>query len=439
MKVYNLILAFLIVPFVCFSQESIGSLSMEEAINLALENNYDIKISENNKEILDNNAVKANANYLPSISFSGSYNYQNQSVYSEFASDQVAPIDRAGAGTQSINAGLNLNYTIYSGGSRKYTFERLKNESLLGELQQRQSMEATIASVLLQYLNLINFYKSYLINQESVLLSNDRYIRVKESYNYGNISKLEMLNAQVDLSNDSSNLVQSRLDFIKGKSELNQIMGIDPGTDYSIDTTIQIDMNLDMEAFINKALDKNSLYLAQKVSTQSNMQDLKINNAQKLPNLSLSGGYSFSRQDIEAGFITQTENLGWNAGLTLSYNIFNGNRVNRNEQNAKILIENQEINTARIENQVKKDIYNAYEDYEAGKSLIGLRKSNLELAEANYERSVEAFSGGQITGIELREAQLNLLNAKYSLSLQKLQTKIAEVNLYRLSGSLIED
>ncbi len=154
MKVYKLIPAFIIVPFLCFSQESIGSLSMEDAIDLALENNYDIKISENNKSILENNAVRANANYLPSISLSGSYNYQNQSVYTEFASDQVAPIDRTGAGTQSLNAGLNLNYTIYSGGSRKYTFERLKNESLLGEIQQRQNIEATLSSVLLQYLNL---------------------------------------------------------------------------------------------------------------------------------------------------------------------------------------------------------------------------------------------------------------------------------------------
>lgn len=439
MRAFKIFLAFLFFHSWVYSQESGEILSMEDAVNTALENNYDIKISKNNKEILNNNAVKSNADYLPTISLSGSFNYQNQNTYNEFASEQVPPIDRRGAETQSINAGINLNYTIYSGGSRKYRYEKLQNEASIGDLQQRQRIEATISSVLFQYLNLINFYKSYAINQESVLLSNDRYLRVKEGYNYGNISKLELLNAQVDLSNDSSNLVQSRIEFYKGRNELNQIMGIEPGIEYNIDTAIQIDMGLDLQAFLNSTIEKNSQYLAQKRSQESIVKDLKINNAQKLPNLSLSGGYNFARQDIEAGFLRQSENLGWNAGLTLSYNVFDGNRVNRNEQNARIQIESQEISTNKIENSIKKDIYNAYEDYQAGKSLIGLRRSNLDLAKVNYQRSLEAFSSGQITGLELREAQLNLLNARYSLTLQKLQTKTAEVNLFLLSGSLIED
>lgn len=439
MKVFKIVLSLLFIYSSAFSQENGKVLSMEDAVNTALENNFDIKISENNTEILKNNAVRANADYLPSVSLSGSYNYQNQNIYNEFASDQVQPIDRKGAATQAINAGVNLNYTIYNGGSRKYRYEKLQTEALIGDLQQRQRIEGTISSVILQYLTLINYYNSYLIREESVILSNDRYSRVMDNYNYGNVSKLELLNAQVDLSNDSSDLVQSRINYIKGRNDLNEIMGIDPGVEYDIDTTVQIDENLELAQFLDKAFEQNSSYLVQKASRESTIKDLNINNAQKLPNLSLGGGYNYARQDIEAGFLRQSENIGFNAGITLSYNIFDGNRVNRNEQNTRILIENQEISANKIENSIKKDIYNAFEDYEAGKSLIDLRQSNLELATANYERSIEAFSSGQISGIELREAQFNLLNAKYSLILQKLQTKNAEVNLFLLSGSLIED
>jgi outer membrane protein TolC len=440
MKDYSLLIIIVLLLFIetATGQELPEQLRMDDAVAIALENNHDIRLSKNLTEIATNNAVRANADYLPTVGLSGSYNYSSQNTYSEFAGDQIPPIDVRGAGTQNINAGINVNYNIFSGGSRKYRYEKLQTERTLSELQERQSIELTVSSVIGQYINLINLNTARNIRRESVILSNDRYSRSFENYRYGNIGKLQLLNAEVDLSNDSSALVQSQIDYEKGKNELCVLMGISPETNFEIDTMVNINESLLLEEFLQKALEQNSNYLAQKARIESAAMDVRINNAQKLPNLSLSGGYAYARSDFEASFITQSENLGWNAGLTLSYNIFDGNRVNRNEQNAILAMKNQDISSDQLEKNLQKDIYNAYEDYAAGLDLIKLRENNLELAEANYERSKDAFSTGQITGIELREAQLNLLNARYQFTLQKLQTKSAEIRLYYLSGSLVE-
>jgi outer membrane protein TolC len=438
MKAYNiLLLSIITIIRPLFAQEAAEILRMEDAVAIALENNYDIKIAENNKEISTNNAVRANAGFTPTVTANASYNYSNLNTFTEFATANP-PIDVNNAGTQNINAGVNLNYTIFNGGANKYNFLKLESQRNISEIQSDLSMENTVNSVILQYLNLVNFKNSYLVNLESVRLSNDRYERAKINYSYGNIGKLELLNAEVDLSNDSSTLVQSRIQFEKSIKDLNFLMGSSPDLEYDIDTSIQVGNDLDINSLMEQALAQNTQFLLQKSQVENTEYDLNIARSQKLPNLSLNGGYSYARSDFDASFIRQSENLGWNAGISLSYNIFDGNRVKRAEQNSKVQIESQAINVEKAENNLRKDMLKAHKDYESSKELMDLRNNSLQLAQANYSRSMDAFNTGQIAGLELREAQLNLLNAKYSLQLQKLQTKIAEVNIYYLAGALLD-
>lgn len=107
-------------------------------------------------------------------------------------------------------------------------------------------------------------------------------------------------------------------------------------------------------------------------------------------------------------------------------------------QNSQIRIDSQQIAIQKTENDIKTNILNAYDDFVTNLELLALTQRNLASTTINYERSQEAFNTGQITGLELREAQLNLINAKYDLSLQRIQTKISEVSLFFFSGGLVE-
>ena len=440
MKVFRYIPGLLIFialanPLCAQNQVSMG---IEEVITLALEKNFDIKIAKNNTIISKNNAEPGNAGYLPTISLSAGYDYASDNTKTEFADPSVPAIDASGAVTENLNAGLTMNYNIFSGGSRRFTYQQLKNLNYQSELEEKQSIERVMLDVINQFLEVVSQYDSYQISQESMQISLNRFERAKENYAMGNFSRLELLNAEVDLRNDSSTLIQSELSYQKSLKTLNNLIGISPDSSYTINGEFDYREDLKAGALIDQALTENTDYLVARTSLVNNELDLKIDKGGLYPSLDFSGGYNFRNTSYDANFLSSSENLGWNAGVTSSFNVFDGGRVRRAVQNSQILIESQQIAIEKTENNIKTNILNAYDDFVTNLELLALTERNLESTTINYERSQEAFSTGQITGLELREAQLNLINAKYNLSLQRIQTKISEVGLYFYSGGLVE-
>ena len=440
MKVFKYRLALLIVvtwirPL--YAQEQ-GTVGIEEVIALALEKNFDIKIAKNNTIISKNNAEPGNAGYLPTVSLSAGYDYASDDTNTEFADPSLPDIDASGAVTENLNAGLTVSYNIFSGGSRRFTYQQLKNLNYQSELEERQSIEQVMLDVINQFLEVVSQYDAYQISQESMQISLNRFERAKENYAMGNFSRLELLNAEVDLRNDSSTLIQSGLSYQKSLKTLNNIIGITPDSSYTINSDFDYKEDLKAGQLIDQALSQNTDYLVARTSLINNELDLKIDKGGLYPSLDFSGGYNFRNTSYDANFLSSTENLGWNAGVTLSFNVFDGGRVKRAMQNSQIRIESQHIAIEKTENHIKTNILNAYDDFVTNLELLALTQRNLASTTINYERSQEAFSTGQINGLELREAQLNLINAKYNLSLQRIQTKLSEVSLYFYSGGLVE-
>lgn len=414
-------------------------LKLEDAILLALENNYDIKISENQLEINENNFVRGNAGYLPTIGAQASYSYSNQNTRLEFADPNQRPIEVDGAESQNINAGLSLDYTLWNGRGRKFQFEKLGHQRNLSELETKNLAEITCLNIINSYLNISALQSEMKVKQKAIEISAQRYERASENFKYGNINKLELLNAQVDLSNDSSAYLESKLNYGKGINGLNVLLGIDPSLAYEVDSSFAYDEIPEINTLKDQLLQNNSQILAQKYRSYSAESDVNIIGAEKSPSLSFNAGLNYQNAITEGSFLTNNTSIGPNAGLSLRYNIFDGNRVNRNQQNARILKENQAIGEDKLEADLISQLLQAYQDLETGQSLLKLKESNLELANTNFARSKEAYAKGLITGIELREAQLNLLNAEFGLKLQEIQNKQAETNLLFLSGNLISN
>ncbi|UZR99941.1 TolC family protein [Chondrinema litorale] len=439
-KYIFLLLISLFTSFLCKAQtvSDATGLGIQEIIAITLENNYDIKISKNTSKSTSIDAVPGNAGYLPTVALSGSYNYSSSNSDIVFADPTMPEISASGAVTENIAAGVTLNYNIYSGGNRKYTYEKLKNENYLSDLQLQQSIETSVLNVVSQFLNVVNYYDSYEINKESVDISLKRYERAENNYSFGAMSKLELLNAEVDLRNDSTNLVQSKVAFEKSIKDLNNLMGIDPDSTYTINPDFTIEDDLVVAELIEDALNKNTSYLLARSTIRSRELDLKITKTNYLPTLDFSGGYEYSNVSYGASFISTQKGLGWNAGISVSYNIFDAGSRKREKEKAEIQVINQQLSIDQTKNNLKTDLLKAYDDYQSNINLLSLTERNVKTAMINYERSTEAFSTGQITGIELREAQLNLLNAKYNVSLQRLQAKISEVSLHYYSGNLVK-
>ncbi len=444
MKIYKLLLILLTLPSLCMAQavsqmpDSTYVVGLEEAINIALQRNFDIRIAENDLEIVQNNNTIGNAGLLPRVDVNAGYDYSSNNTKLEFASPEQPPIEASGAVSKTLNANAVMNYNLFSGGSRINTYKQLQNDQYLSELQLRASMELTILNVMDQYLNAVARLEEYRLRQESVNISQDRVQRARENYNFGAFSKVEFLNAEVDLRNDSTSLIDARLRYQNALKSLNNTMGIDPDSIFSVSSDIDYQEYIDLGDLLNDALMKNSNYLISRATLTSSELDVKIAEANYFPALDLSAGYAYNNTNNDAGFIISQRNYGWNAGATLSYNIFNGGNTRRAQQNAQILVESSQVRIEQTENQLKTDLLTTYNNFETNKELLALNIRNLELAEANYQRSQEAFTTGEINGLQLREAQLNLLSSRYSVVQLSIQTKVSETNLYYLSGQLVE-
>jgi outer membrane protein TolC len=216
------------------------------------------------------------------------------------------------------------------------------------------------------------------------------------------------------------------------------VIGIDPETNYDVDRLVEYQENLDLGMLLDESLQRNSNYLISRAQLTQSELDIRLAKSNYFPTLDLQAGYNYSNQAFDANFLETNRTNGWNTGVSLSFNIFNGGQTRRAEQNARIQMESSQVRIDQTQNQLKTDILTSFNNYETNKDLLALNIRNLELAEANYSRSQEAFSTGEITGLQLREAQLNLLSSRFAVSQLRVQTKASELNLYYLAGILVD-
>jgi len=196
--------------------------------------------------------------------------------------------------------------------------------------------------------------------------------------------------------------------------------------------------NPDRHILIEEAKKKNVSLLQAETNINIRKYDLKVNRSSFLPKLGVSGSYNWAEfQNNSSAFLQTQETYGFSGTATLSWSIFNGADINR-VKNAKIAIENEEIRKKQAEQQVVRDVSNAFETYENQLYVLQTQEKNLQTNKRNFQRSEEQFKLGQITSIDFRTAQINLINAKVSRDTAKFDAKLAEINLLQLSGKLLD-
>jgi outer membrane protein len=164
---------------------------------------------------------------------------------------------------------------------------------------------------------------------------------------------------------------------------------------------------------------------------------LSIAKSARLPKLDINASYGYNRTADDVHITLDDANLTIRAGASLSFNLFNGFKTRTQIQNAQIEHENQRLleNEARLE--LEKEIANAFEAYQNSRFVLELEEKNLRAADLNFTRTEELFNLGQVTNTQFREAQLNLIRAKTSISSAKFNAKLKEIELLRLSGQLV--
>ena len=428
-----------VIPFLLWCAAPVvgqDMLSKQSAVDIALENNYDIKIARGNSEIAENNSSVYNSGYLPSVSATGGANYNVNNSSVEYQDGSVR--EATGAQTYGYNAGVSLNYTVFNGLGRKYNFTKLKENYNLSELQARQVIENSILNLFAQYYEVSRLTQNVNSQFQTMAISKRRLQRMQYGYEYGQSTQLDVLNAKVDYNNDSITLLNLKLQLENVKRDLNVTLGRDVNVQYDVDTTIVYMPGLEKETLMANALEHNVGVLQNESLLKSSQYDVNINQSALIPSLGLSAAYNYNNRVFDpTSFFSSQQSDGPSVNANLVWNIFDGGTTKTRIQNAKIAYENQEIALRQTKQVLQRNVNNAWAFYENALFVLQAQKVNLQTNKRNFERTLDQQKLGQITSIEFRQAQVNLLNAQLDFNRAKYSAKTAELAVLQLSGDLM--
>ncbi len=436
---YQMNLKKIIFVFMSFCMTSIAAqklVSVSEAIELALENNYGIKIISNNKEIAKNNAGVLNSGYLPTVTSSSGATFNRDNLEAEFANGESTALN--GAKSSRYNASINLNYTLFDGLGRYYDYKRLKETYKLSELQARETIENTIAQLYVIYYNVAQVTENVTVLEKTLTISKDRITRANYQFEYGQGTMLNVLNAQVDINNDSINLINAKQLLVNTKRDLNVVLGNVISSEFRVDTTIDFKLNVDQNDLANKVKSNNVNLLQLDKNIMINTFIVKANKSGYLPSLGLTGSYGWNKgNNNAASFVAVSTNTGLSGGLSLSWNLFDGGATATRVSNAKIELENRSLEKESMLIDIERNFNNAWDDYQNKLTIFQVQENNIITSTNNFNRTQEKYKLGQANSIEFRQAQLNLINSELNRNQAKYAAKIAELTVLQLSGELL--
>ena len=430
----KIIYILLVLPAIQVDAQNI--LTKKQALEIALENNYGVKIASNNVEIAKNNSSVYNTGYLPTVISSAGANYNNSNQEIERQDGTTTTVN--GAETKSFNASIGLNYTIFDGLGRKYNYKQLKETYNLTELQARETIENMYLQLFSVYFQIARLSENTNNLNEALKISKQRLERAQYQYEYGQSTKLELLNAEVDVNNDSINFINSKQEYFNVKRDLNIVLGSQQDLSYEVETDVDFISLITFEELFNKAIDNNVLLKQFEKNIAISEFNLKLNKSGYLPTAGLTTSYGWNKSiNPPTSFLAGSNSTGLNAGINLSWNLFDGGSTKTRVANAKIALENQQILKEQQLEILKNNLNNIYDSYQNALFVLQAQEKNVLTNQNNFERTQERYKLGQITSIEFRQAQINLLNSKTAYSNSKFDAKLLELELLQLSGELL--
>lgn len=409
-------------------------LTADEAVQIALKNNYDIKIASNELSIDKVNNSIGNAGMLPEVNASLTKNNSIQNSKQTQSNGEVRSLDNAK--NNRLEYGVGLDWTIFDGLRMFARYDQLAMLEKQGDVQLKLMILTKVSNVMTTYYDLVQQQELLVALDTTIVISKQRLKTAENRFTIGKASKLEVLNAQVDLNTDLSNLLKQKEFFENSKIRLNELLARDLTTSFKVVDEVLIDDKLQLADLNTLVEQQNPQLQLALINKRVAELDLKQVRANRYPTIKLNSGYTFVETENSLGFTSATSSKGFNYGLSATMPIFNGFSQNRNEKIAKFQVENSVLVAEQQKQSINAQLATAYQTYLTNVELAKLEESNEAIAKKNLDITLEKFKIGSIAAIEFRNAQENYINAIARNSSAKFQAKISEVTLNEIAGNI---
>lgn len=430
LKIFSNIVILLLV----FSAKAQNILTIEDAVKIALENNYDIKISANDLKVDQTNVTIGNAGMLPRVTATVVDNNGIQYSSQTRSDGTVNRLDNAT--NNSLNYGVGLGWTIFDGFGMFARYDQLKEIEKLGKTEYQLMVLTRVGDVMTRYYDLVQQQQQLKAYDTTLVISRQRVELAQNRFSIGKASKLEVLNAQVDLNTDETNMLRQKELYANTKTQLNELLAREISLDFTVSEFTTVDDKMQLAELTSLAEKQNPELQTQLINKRISELNLKNVKSTRYPTIGVSTGYNIVESQSSLGFTSQAYSRGWTYGFNATLNLFDGLNQNRQEKVAKLQIENFDYQIQRQTQALKSQLATAYQTYLTNLELTKLEAKNEDIAEQNLQITLDKFRIGTITTLEFRTAQLNYINAKVRNSNAQFQAKLSEVALKQLAGNL---
>ena len=410
------------------------TLRLQEAITTALKNNYDIKLVSNDVQIAKNNANIGNAGMLPALGGT----YTNGGSRQNTIQTPATGVEKKANGVLSTNLsyGVALDWTIFDGFQMFASYNRLKELQKQGEVIAKSTILSTVSSVVSAYFAVARQQQLVKATDSALIISKLRVKIAENKLQIGRGSKLDVLTAKVDYNTDTTLYLQQKNLLQTSMVTLNQVMARDLNADFTVSEVMNINENLKLDELSLQMQQLNpdlqNAFISKKIA-ELNLKQIK---GQRYPTVALNGGYEHSKSTSPTGFNQKFRANGLTYGVTASLNVFNGFLQRQNERNAKVEISSSDLTLEKTKQDISALLISTYRNYATNLDLLKVETGNVDLAKQNLDITFDKYRLGNISPLELREAQRNSIDAIIRFLDASYQAKLTEISLKEISGTL---
>jgi len=430
MKKY--LIFFLFSSFIAHAQK----LTLEEAIQATLKNNYNIQIAQNNTQIAQLNNFAGNTGKLPRINLNINDNYQLFGINQLLASGSET--NRSGATSNNLTATVRADWMVFNGMRSPAVQERLILQETNNQLNLKNQNQQLVASTTVAYTEIIRQKQIRKVLQSSLEVAEKRLEIIKKRSELGTANQTDVYLADLDINTQRQAVFSQDLAIKQAKVNLNILMGKKADEEFDVSDEISFQKDISLEKLKQSLQNNNPQLKALQNTININKKLEQEAQANRLPTFNLNAGYSYSRNNSTAGFLLLNQNYGPFIGFNFVLPLYNGAVNTRQLEVAKIQTKTQELELARTEQNLQGELERQWQAYLLAQQQAKAEDTNAKTAQEYLKLMQKRFELGQSNIIEIREAQRVAENTEGRKIQSLFNLKIAETQLLLAAGGLGE-
>jgi len=412
-------------------------LSLEDAVSEGLKNNFNVLLARNNALSAGHNVTYGNAGFLPVVSAYGSMDKAFYNAHVKVATG--SELINKDAEASVVSAGIKAEWVLFDGMGMFSRYEKLKILSKVSDLETLLTLEQVSGELIMAYCTIIRQQKLTEACRQRLTLSNYRLAIARGKFEAGLGSEQEWLQAGVARQSDSTGWVKQDAELQKAKVRLNRLMATDLKKDFKVGDSIKLVRLPGVDELIAQGLEQNTLLKIKSVAIRDGHNKVNQLQAERYPRLAFMGSWGFNETSTQASYIQYNRYFGPQLGINLGMKLFDGMKLNRAIENARIEVQNRELTLKDQEQEISATLLEAYLEYQSRVQSICLGKEGLALAQKNLDIALKAYEAGALSSLQLRVAQDDLYRASSELVDAQFAAKTMEVKLLMVCGMLVGD